>query len=191
MHGIVVKGLKDYVVAEYDRPTWRSILDRADVERRLYAPAARYPNCHGTALADATMALTGADEEELAFAVGRHLAPTLLQVFGDPVTGADSGLDLLADAESAIGEALRYDRLPDAAPPDLAGERLDAETVRLRYAGDYCAGVRGLVVGLGEQYEESYRVTERVCTDGEAGYCEFVVRRSPTAVGDGALASDD
>lgn len=186
-----MKGLKDSVVANYDWPTWRTIQDQADVERRLYTPVAQYPDRHGTELAAATRTLTGADEEELAFDVGRHLVPTLLQVYGVHVPGVDSGLDLLADAESVATRALRRKQLADVTPPAVSGEWLDEETVRLRYGGDHCAGLRGIVAGLGEHYGEAYTVTERACTHEGDGHCELVVHRMPASAGGEMAASDD
>lgn len=190
MHGIVVKGMKDYVVDTYDWLTWRTIQDRADVERHLYAPVGQYPDRHGTELAAATRALTGDDEEEFAFEVGRHLAPTLLQVFGNQVTSVDSGLDVLVDAESVVTRALRRKQLPDAPTPDVAGERIGEETVLVRYGGDHCVGFRGVVAGLAEQYDEAYAVTERACRRDGDDHCELVVQRSQT-VGRDLAASDD
>lgn len=191
MQGIVVKGLKDYVVATYDRPTWRTIQDRADVDHRLYAPVGQYPDRHGAELAAATRSLTGVDEEDLVFAVGRHLVPTLLQVYGVHVTEVDTGLDVLADAQSVVAQAIRRKELSDVEPLDVAGERLDEETVLVRYGGDHCAGLGGIAVGLGEHYDEEYSVTERSCRREGADRCEFVVQRSPESAGDTPAASDD
>lgn len=189
MHGIIMKGLKDYVVANYDWTTWRSVQDRADVERRLYAPVARYPDRHGAELAAATRSLTGTDETELQFDVGRHLVPTLMQVYGVHVQGVDSGLDVLANARAVIRESLRRKGVEDASLPAVAGERVDEDAVVVRYEGDHCAGLRGVAAGLGEYYGEEYAVGERACThDGDDG-CELVVRR--TGPGTGVAASDD
>lgn len=191
MHGIIVNGLKDSVVANHDWPTWRTIQDRADVERRLYTPTAQYPDRHGRELAAATRSVTGADEEELAYDVGRHLVPTLLREFGVHVTGVDSGVDVLADAESVVTRVLRRTRVTDVTPPAVSGERLDDETVLVRYGGDHCAGLRGVVAGLGEQCDEAYTVSERACTREGDDHCELVVHRSSAPAGDGLAASDD
>lgn len=190
MHGIVMKALKDYVVAEHGRSAWRAVRERAAVERRLYAPVARYPDCHGRELAAAARGVVGDDEPTLQFEVGRHLAPTLLRVYGRHVDGADSGLELLADAERVVTEALRRKGPRDVDAPDLAGERIDERRVVVRYRGDWCVGLRGLVAGLGERYGETYAVSERTCVGEGADRCELVVARSP-APGDGAAACDD
>lgn len=186
-----MKGLKDYVVDNYDWNTWRSVQDDADVERRLYMPVAQYPDRHGTELVDATRSLTGADPADLEFDVGRHLVPTLMQVYGIHVRGVHTGLDVLANAQAVIREGLRRKRLGDVTPPAVEGERLDGDTVVVRYAGDHCDGLRGVAVGLGEHYDEDYTVTERQCRDGGDDHCEFVVARSAAPTGDGLAASDD
>jgi len=189
MYGIVMKGLKDYVVERYDRRTWRSVQDAADIQRRLYAPVARYPDRHWRELAGAARSLTGDDAAALEFAVGRHLVPSLVQVYGAHV-GAATGLDVLADARAVAEGALRRKGLDDATPPPVAGERLGDDAVRLRYAGDHCDGLRGVAVGLGEHYGETYAVAERACRDDGAAHCEVVVARSEAALG-GRAASDD
>lgn len=189
MHGIVMKGLKDYVVENHDWRAWRSVQERADVERRLYTPAARYPDRHGVELAAAARSMTGADEADLQFQVGRHLVPTLLQVYGVHVDGVRSGLDVLANAEAVVGEALRRKGLDDATPPAVAGERVGEDRVVVRYGGDHCAGLRGVAVGLGEYYDDPYAVTERACQGEGAGRCELVVARE--GGGGGAAARDD
>lgn len=191
MHGIVVKGLKDHLVATYDWTTWRSVQDRADVERRLYAPLARYPDRHGVELADAARSLTGADEADLEFDVGRHLVASLVQVYGVTVRDVDSGLDVLADARTVAREALRRKGLEDASPPAVAGERVDEDTVVVRYGGDHCDGLRGVAVGLGEYYGETYAVAERTCASDGADRCELVVWRTDAPPTAGATASDD
>lgn len=191
MHGIIMKGLRDYVVANYDWTTWRTVQDRADVERRLYAPLARYPDRHGTELAAATRALTGTDDEALQFDVGRHLVPTLMQVYGVHVRGVDSGLDVLANVRAVIRESLERKGVEHASLPAIAGERVDEDTVVVRYDGDHCAGLRGIAVGLGEYYDEDYDVGERACGHDGAGGCELVVSRtSPTSTAAVAASGD-
>lgn len=189
MHGIVMKGLKDYVVENHDWGAWRSVQERADVERRLYTPVARYPDRHGVELAAAARSMTGADEKDLQFQVGRHLVPTLLQVFGVHVDGVRSGLDVLANAEAVVGKAFRRKGLDDVSLPAVSGERLDEDRVVVRYGGDHCAGLRGVAVGLGEYYDDAYAVTERACQGDGADRCELVVARAES--GGGMAASDD
>lgn len=184
-----MKGLKDYVVESYDWSTWRSVQDRADVERRLYMPVAQYPDRHGTELADATQSLTDVDSGDMEFDVGRHLVPTLMQVYGVHVEGVHTGMDVLARAGEVVEEALRRKKLQDVTPPAVEGERLDEDTVVVRYGGDHCAGLRGVVVGLGEHYGEAYTVTERACGHEGDDHCELVVSRSTTS--GGALAASD
>lgn len=191
MHGIVMTGLKDYVVANYDWNTWRSVQDDADVERRLYVPLGQYPDRHAPALLAATRSLTGADRTDLEFAVGRHLVPTMMRVYGVHVEGVHSGLDVLADVRAVVQEALRRKRVGDVALPPVEGERVDEDTVVVRYAGDHCAGLRGVAVGVGEHFGEEYTVTERACRDDGADHCEVVVSRSDAPTGGCLAASDD
>lgn len=191
MHGIIMKGLKDYVVERYDWNTWRSVQDTADVKRRLYSPVARYPDRHGTELAAATRSLTGDDQADLEFDVGRHLVPSLMQVFGVHVRGVDTGLDVLERARAVVEEALRRKGLGEVAPLPVEGERLDEDTVVVRYAGDHCDGLRGVAVGVGEHYGEAYTVTERTCQGNGGDHCELVVTRAEHQAGGGLAASDD
>lgn len=186
-----MKGLKDYVVERYDWNTWRSVQDDADVERRLYVPVAQYPDRHGRELVDATRALTGADEADLAFDVGRHLVPTLVRVYGIHARDVDTGLDVLANARAVVEAGLARKKLGDVSPPPVEGERLDEDTVVVRYAGDHCDGLRGVVVGLGEHYGEDYAVTERHCREEGADHCELVVTRSAAPIAGELAASDD
>jgi len=191
MHGIIMKGLKDYVVENYDWHTWRSIQDTGDVERRLYTPVAQYPDRHGTELVDATRSLTGAEATDLEFDVGRHLVPTLMQVYGIHVRGVHTGLDVLANVRTVVEEGLARKGLGDVSPPPVEGERIDDDGVVVRYDGDHCAGLRGVAVGLGEHFDEQYTVTERACAHEGDDHCEVVVTRPEVPTGNGMAASDD
>ncbi|WP_435179803.1 heme NO-binding domain-containing protein [Halorussus sp. AFM4] len=179
MHGIVLKGLKDFVTAEYDADAWRTVRDRAGLAGTVYVPVTEYDDADAMALVEAASAVTGEAVPDLLDAFGRFLVPPLVETYGVHVDEDWTGLDLVANVEAYIHEALRGKQLSTYMPPELAAERVGDDEVVVTYASDreLCPLAVGLLRGVGDYYGEPLAVDERTCMrDGDEA-CELVVRR--------------
>lgn len=178
MHGIVLKGLKDFVVENYDEDTWRTLQDEAGVGYKLYVPVSDYPDEEVMALVETAVELTDIDPPDLLEAFGQYLVPPLLQTYGVHVDGEWTPLELLANVEEYIHEALRAKNISEFTPPALAAARVDEDTVVLRYGSDrqLCDLAEGIVYGVADHYGTEFDVEERRCMHDGDDFCEFRIR---------------
>lgn len=181
MHGIVMKALKDFVVDEYDAATWRVIQEEAGLGGKLYVPVSEYDDVEALALVGAASDLSGEDRSDLLYAFGRYIVEPLVETYGVHVEGDWTGLDLLANVETYVHEALRAKRLSEFAPPELRAKRVDDDVAVVRYGSDreLCDLAEGIVDGVGAYYGESYEVTHETCMNEGDPHCDLVVRRVP------------
>lgn len=179
MHGIILKGLKDFTVENYDEETWNRIQTEADVGRRLYIPVTEYPDEHVVALVGAASEVSGVGERTLMRAFGRFLVPMLLKYYGVHVDEDWDGLELVENVESYIHMALRSKNISDFDPPSIDAHRTDDDRVVVHYASEreLCDVAIGILEGVGECYEESYEITEQQCMHDGAPACEITVAR--------------
>ena len=70
MHGIILKSMKDYVVAEHGQEAWEDICSEANLGRQLYLTVETYDDTEFLHIANATANLEGVS------------VPTRLERFG-------------------------------------------------------------------------------------------------------------
>jgi predicted hydrocarbon binding protein len=179
MHGIVMKSMKDFVVDTYDAGTWRAIQDEAGVGGKLYVPVSEYEDAEALALVAAASELSGEDQGDILYEFGRYVVEPLVGTYGVHVEGEWTGLDLLANVETYIHEALRAKRLSEFTPPELRAKRVDADTAVVRYGSDrqLCMLAEGIIDGVGEFYGEPYVIEHEHCQLEGDPHCDFVVTR--------------
>lgn len=179
MHGIVLKGLKDFVVESYDREAWQRIQAEASLEGKVYVPVTEYPDDDVLALVGAASEVTDIPAADLLFEFGKFLVPGLIETYGVHVDGDWTGLELVANVEKYIHEALREKQLSAYTPPELESGWLDDDRVGIIYSSDreLCALAKGLITGIGSYFDESFEVTERACMKNGSNQCEIVVTR--------------
>ena len=175
MHGILLKGLKEFAVESYGRDTWNRIREEAPVERKVYLPIETYDDGELTALAEAASAITGESTDEFLEAYGRAVCGRLLSTYDNVVDEEWSAVDLIENLESDVHTALRSHN-PKMDPPQVETQRSDGELV-VRYDShrNLCPVAKGLVHGVGDHYGENFVVTERRCAREGAEHCELVL----------------
>ncbi|WP_254528435.1 heme NO-binding domain-containing protein [Natrinema gelatinilyticum] len=181
MHGILFKGLKDFVVETYDRATWRQLQEAAGVGGRRYVPVSAYPDEELVALVEVAVDHTGIEQSELLRTFGRYVVPTLVDMYGIFIDDAWTGLDLIENVEGAIHHVLRNSDSLKYEPPEISATRVDTDIVLVTYGSrrGLCAVALGLLEGIGDYYDEPLEVFEHRCRHEGASSCELV------AVGDG------
>lgn len=135
--------------------------EEAGLRKRIYVPVREYPDEVVLELVGAAAELTDTDPDELLYGFGRPLVPPLTSVYGVHVDGEWTGLELIANVETYIHEALWGDRVVVVYASDR-GRRALAE---------------GLPVGVGEQYDEPLSVEHRQCVHEGSQRCGFPVAR--------------
>lgn len=187
MHGIILTGLKTFVTESYDRDTWHSICDRADLARRMFVPVTTYPDELVYDIVGSAAAVSGEDAADLQRAFGRFIVPKLVSTYDVHIDDGWSGLDLIENVEEHIHKALRAKQGAEFEPPAIDARRIDEDSVVVRYGSDreLCGVAKGIIDGVGEHYGEPFAVSERDCMQNGARKCEIVVDRERTAAADG------
>ncbi len=184
MHGSVLKGLKDFVIARHGEDGWDAVREAAGVPGRIYVPVAEYPDEEVMDLVAAGVEVTDVPTDELLGAFGEFLVGPLVETYGVHVDGEWDGLELVANVEEHIHEALRKKRTSDIRPPAIGARREGEDRVVVHYGSDreLCELAKGLVRGVGDYYDERYEVDERQCMKDGAQRCEIVVTRRSRGV---------
>lgn len=175
MHGILLKGLKEFVVEEYDRRTWNDIRDEAPVDRKVYLPIETYDDDELEALVAAATTVVDRPADAFLDAYGRSIAGRLLDTYGNVVDDDWSAPELLANVER-VHETLRTQN-ENMNPPRLEVERDAPNRLVVRYESyrRLCPVAKGIVRGVGDRFGQTFGVTERQCMHDGAGHCELVV----------------
>lgn len=183
MHGIVLKGLKDFVVETHDQEAWRAIQAEASLEGKVYVPVTEYPDEDVVALVGAASEITGLDASELLTEFGRFLVPRLLETYDVHVETEWTGLELVANVEEYIHTALRAKQISAYTPPELESGWLGENRVGIIYASDreLCNLAKGLISGVGEYFDEPFDIEEQACMKNGSDRCEIIVTREGSA----------
>lgn len=177
MHGIVLKGLKDFVISEYDHEAWADIQREAGLEGKVYVPVTEYDDEDVLALVDAASEATGIDVPTLLEEFGRFLVPPLVETYGVHVDRDWTGLQLVANTPEYIHMALRAKQLSTYTPPNLTAEWVDDDRVLVTYSSgrELCPLAKGLLYGVGSYYDEPFEIAEETCMLEGDGQCELLV----------------
>lgn len=173
MHGVILKGLKDHVSAEYGAETWSEVIEQADIEPKLYLPVTTYPDEEWVELIETTVDVVGVDRETLLGDVGGTVGPAMLETFRAHVRDDWDGMDAIEHLDSLFEE---LSDSGDETAPRVVTKRSGPDTVALSYQSDHAdpALVSGLLRGIGDQYGESVTVEEH---ESAPGGCQFRVSR--------------
>lgn len=183
VHGIVLKGLKDFVTTEYDYDAWEAIQRGAGLEGQVYVPVTEYEDADVLGLVEAASEATGKAVPTLLDEFGRFLVPPLVETYGVHVDEDWTGLDLIANVETYIHEALRAKQLSTYTPPNLSSEWTSEDSVRVVYGSErqLCPLAKGLLRGVGDYYGEQFRIEEETCMLDGDGQCAIVVSTTTEA----------
>lgn len=176
MHGIIFTGLKHFVVEANDKGTWKRIREEADVGGVRYSPTTSYPDEDLVALVDAAVELSGLERSKLLRTFGRHVVPTLVDMYGVYIDDDWTALDLVEHVEGTIHRALRNGETLEYEPPAITATRVSEDVVVVTYGSErgLCAVARGLLEGIGDHYDQRLEVYERRCQHDDASQCEIV-----------------
>jgi len=176
MHGIVHKTLKEYVVDQTDDDTWDTIVDRADLEPKLYLPVTRYDDAEIDAILEAVSEMATQDRRAIERDVGRQLAPELLSTFSAHVRRDWAVSEFLASLEPIYENV---DAATDDASLPTLTSRLESDHAVVTYETHrdtrYCGMAHGILEGVVAAFDGDATVTETACIDDGSDACQFRV----------------
>lgn len=176
MHGIVHKTLKEYVVARTDDGTWDTIVERSDLEPKLYLPVSHYDDAEIDAILETLSTMATQDRRAIERDFGKTLAPELLSTFSAHVRGdwdVDELLGGLEDVYDDIDSATEETSLP-AISCTLASDHA-VVTYDTHRDQQYCGLAHGVLEGVIAAFDGDAPVTKTACADDGAERCEFRV----------------
>ncbi len=179
MHGSVLHGFKQFVVARDGKDAWEAIVQAAGA-RGWYYSTEVYTDEEMGALVHATAAREARPVAQLLEDFGAALVPTLLQLYGSFVAPGWRTLDLLLNTERVIHRAIRISD-PTASPPQLKPRRVSDEEVHIEYtsARRLCAVAVGICQGVAAHYGEHIVIEQPRCMLRGGATCLLVVRLMP------------
>ncbi len=174
MHGIVHKAFKEFVETEVDGINWEAVVDEAGLEPTLYLPVTDYPDEEFTRAATALSELSGRPDASLHKSFGRSLAPSLLDTFKAHIRDDWDAREVLLALDS-IYEQLDSD--DEYSTSSTVSTRTDGNEVVLTYRSDrqLCTVLRGIVIGIADEYERTAEIVEPACLQAGADRCELHV----------------
>ena len=161
MHGIIFHEYRFYVNQTKNLNTWMALTEKAGLKGKMYLPVQMYPDNEFEALIQASQQVMEISREELLTSFGRFIIPQFLRIFGQIVKPEWQLMDVLEHTENVIHKTIRqYDK--NAHPPYLECERLEKNTVKIKYNSprNMLSFGKGLVLGLSDHFKEKISITE-------------------------------
>jgi predicted hydrocarbon binding protein len=176
MHGSLLHGFKQFVVAQHGKVAWNVIAQAAGT-RSSYLITDQYPDEEFVALVRATADRSGTTMAALLEEFGAALVPTLLTLYGSFVNPAWRTLALLVNTERVMHKTIRM-RDPEAKPPHLSARRVSDREVHIEYASKrrLCALAIGICKGVAAHYKETVTVEQPECMERGDAACRLIVR---------------
>lgn len=174
MHGVIHLQFKNYVDTRHGAATWREILARLGIPRRLaYISIGQYEDEELRAIVQVLAERTRTAPDSVLEDFGRFLAPALIGAYSELIPPEWRTLDLLANAA----------RSPAARPPSLQCRRSAEDEVVIIYSSPrkLCALAKGIVAGIARYYGEQINLLETSCMHRGHLACRLVVRATVTA----------
>jgi hypothetical protein len=177
MNGTIFMELGKYAETKLGAQAWKKLLDEAGLGFKLYLPVADYPDQEATALIAAASRITGTPAPVLLEDFGEFLVPDLIKLFGHLIKPDWKTIDLIANTESTIHEALRR-TTPAVRPPVIGCERPNPREVIITYESKrkMCHLAKGIAKGIANHYGEQVIIAESSCMLRGGPNCKISVK---------------
>lgn len=174
MHGIIFNQLRSYAQARLGEQGWESLLRESGLGTRMYLAFQRYPDEEAVALIQAASRRTGRPVRALLEDFGEFIGPGMMRIYRTFIQPGWSIIDVIENAER-IHERVRKD--PNAAPPRLECQRLNAKVIRVEYTSPrkLCGVGIGFIRGLASELGQHVEIKEERCMHSGAEQCVFLV----------------
>lgn len=161
MHGIIFHEFRHYINQQNGFGLWNQLLQKAQMEGKMYLPTQMYPDEELEALFIAACQQLKMERDPLLENFGHYIIPQFMRIFGQIVKPEWQLMDVLEHTENVIHRTIRqYDK--NATPPQLICEREGRQQVKIYYASgrQMLAFGKGLVLGLSDYYKEAVKLRE-------------------------------
>lgn len=177
MQGILLVGLRKFVVDRLGDSLWKSVQAEAGVVDRVYLPAQAYPDEDFSSIVAGVSRLTGMTQALILESFGDFLAADLVRMFSGLIDPRKKLIDVLAQCDELIGRAvLMQGGVPG--PAVLHGQQISPTEVVLHYEAPLrlCPMIRGVVRGIAAHMDQAVAIDELRCVSTGASACELAVR---------------
>ncbi|MBF0107835.1 MAG: heme NO-binding domain-containing protein [Magnetococcales bacterium] len=178
MHGIIFLAFEDFLGSRLGSDAWPRILERAGLDNSEFSPDQFYPDQNIFSLFSEGARLLGIAREDMLRQFGTHLAPGLVEM------GRSTGIihehwktmDILEHLNSDILSSFPNPR-DNSLPPDIRTYRLKHGEVAIAYVSKrkLCPLLKGILMGMGEVFNEPIAFKEPVCMLNGAPLCRLSV----------------
>jgi len=181
MHGVVMTGLRAFVIQQHSRTAWEQVKEAAEVDRETYTRMEDYPDEEFERIYQVLLDDADASDAQLQRTFGRFLFEKLADMYGriyfDDEWGA---LDLIDNVEETIHQSLKMRDDSGFTPPELETESLGENAVTVMYSSDrqLCEFGKGLLQGTGTHYETDLTIAESQCMKDGDDICRIEVHQN-------------
>lgn len=181
MHGVVMTGLRAFVVQEQSRTAWDQVKEAAGVDGDNYTRMEDYPDEEFERIYQVLLDDADASDARLQQQFGQFLFGELADMYGriyfDDEWGA---LDMVDNVEETIHQSLKLRDDSGFTPPELETERIDEDGISILYGSDrhLCEFGKGLIQGVGDYYQTTLEIDEPRCMKTGDDHCRIEVRQA-------------
>jgi hypothetical protein len=178
MYGMVNRAIEQMVVSAHGPAVWENIKERAGVDVDIFISSEGYPDALTYNLVGAASAELGVPADQILEAFGVHwVVKTTQEGYSDMMSAGGKTL-----REFLLNLPNFHARLsmifPHLAPPEFKVDDLGETSVRLHYFSGrpgLAPFVKGLMVGLGQSYNQRVIVEHNASKAEGADHDEFTI----------------
>ncbi len=181
MHGVVMTGLRTFVIQQTSRKQWEQVKDAAGVDTEGYTRMEDYPDEEFQQIYEILLDDADASDAELQRQFGQFLFGELGEMYARIYFDDEwDALDLIENVEETIHQSLKMRDDSGFTPPELETERLGEDGIAVLYKSDrhLCEFGKGLIQGTAEHYETELSVGEPQCMKDGADICRIEVHEA-------------
>ena len=181
MYGVIFDFLRDYVIERHGgERTWKALLEGIGQSvHKIYFPIAEYSDEEIVALAQTAAGALNLPLPLVLEDFGTFVGHKLVTFYHMYVKNQDwRTFDIIEHADNSIHDAIHRHNVRRTPPKIRALRRNDNELI-LFYQSKrrLCQVAKGIILGLGEHFGESFDIYEKQCQSRGARECEFHVKR--------------
>ncbi len=164
MHGTIFLQLKKYVCEKFGDEKWDVLLEKSNLEKKIYLPVKEYPDEDALSIVSTASKITGLATRAILEDFGEFIVPGLLEMYGSLVQPEWNALDLIERTEETIHKVV-IRKNPGAKPPHIKSNRISPKEIAITYDSPrkMCALAKGIINGIAKHYETEVEIIETSC----------------------------
>jgi predicted hydrocarbon binding protein len=177
MKGVINKGIQELVLDKFGSEAWEKIKQSAGCSEPFFAASNDYPDEMSVALIQAASQVSGLPAEVVCIEFGKYwVNHTGKDTYPSYYTMAGTNARQFLLSMGKVHEHVTRSIL-NASPPGLEYEELPDGKLLMHYRSSrrLCAVLRGLILGVGEHFDEKLDVKELRCFHKGADRCTMEV----------------